>query len=498
MFAGGDPWKIDNTLQSGRPAQISNLARAFYDAGRSTGEAEAAFNLARSRFDKAWTRENGENPINDSAEVQRATNSLGVQAAQLSRIGGDLENIAAALAGAQRSGKGEISSLEGSLQDLDDQIGEAMQLESNSQLTASERQLLEHYINGLEKHAVNDTKASLSKLNDIHRQYSRHLRTALTNLRTQGGYEPALIQGVDAQLPESPEQQKQSEQRLHNQFEAFKQAFGREPISDADWETAAALDPQTYDPKFKGAKSQIEVVKIRPVPGQGVVRVSQWIEQRDVTSSLLGNRDLGNNRGPEQHFDPEDTKVTTYIDYENGLVILRQNPSIEETSTGAPGTVKVGTPKGSVTQLADGSVRIKYDAGNPFAPGFTADPHGPLADHTITVNGDLVFTPGAEGVQVNGTRTNYPSLEVYQDLPGGGTRTILIDPAQSARSLGPATNLLRHHDVGALGGRAFAPFDSGGWNLKYDVPTPLPPTELGPLTQPPSVPPPASGAAVPA
>jgi hypothetical protein len=498
MFAGGDPWKINGTLQSGRPAQISYLARAFHDAGRSTGEAEAAFNLARSRFERAWARENGENPINDSAEVQRATNSLGVQASQLPKIGADLENVAAALAEAQRSGKGEISSLEGSLQDLDDQIGEAMQLESNSQLTATERQLLEHYINGLEKHAVDDTKASLGKLNDIRRQYSRHLQTALTNLRTQGGYEPALIQGVDARLPETPEQQKQSEQRLHNQIEAFKQAFGREPISDADWETAAALDPQTYDPKFKGAQSQIEVVKIRPVPGQGVVRVSQWIEQRDVTSSLFGNRDLGNNRGADQHFEPEDTKVTTYIDYENGIVILRQNPSVEETPTGAPGAVRVGSPKGSVTQLADGSVRIKYDAGNPFAPGFTADTNGPLAGHTITVNGDLVFTPGPEGVQVNGTRTDYPSLEVYQDFPGGSTRTLLIDPAQAGSSVGPMFNLPFHHDVGPLGGKAFAPFDSGGWNLQYDVPTPLPPTEFGPVTHPPSVPPLPSGAAVPA
>ena len=47
-----------------RPAQISNLAKAFHDAGRSTGEAEAAFNLARGRFEQAWTHENDENPIN--------------------------------------------------------------------------------------------------------------------------------------------------------------------------------------------------------------------------------------------------------------------------------------------------------------------------------------------------------------------------------------------------------------------------------------------------
>lgn len=498
MFAGGDPWKINATLQGGRPAQIANLATAFHEAGRSTAEAEAAFRQARDRFEQAWTHENGENPINDSEEVQRAKTSLGAQAAQLPKIGIDLENIAAALAEAQRSGKGDISALEAELQNLDDQIGEAVELEKNPHITRSERQLLDQYLDGLEKQAINDTKASLRKLRDVRNRYTQHLETSMTNLRTKDGYDPALIQGIDAHLSETPEQQKHDEQRLHNQVEAFKQAFGREPSSDGDWETAAALDPQTYDPKFKGAKSQIEVVRIRPVPGQGVVRVSQWIEQRDVTSSLTGNRDLGNNRGPDQHFDPEDTKVTTYIDYENGLVVLRQNPSVEETPTGAPGTVKVGTPKGSVTQLANGSVRIKYDAGNPFAPSVTADPKGPFAGHTVTVNGDLVFTPGPEGVQVNGTRTDYPSLEAYQDLPGGSTRTLLIDPAQSGSSVGPMFNLPFHHDVGPLGGTAFAPFDSGGWNLHYDVPSVRQPTEFGPVTRPPSVVPLPSAAAIPA
>ena len=130
----------------------------------------------------------------------------------------------------------------------------------------------------------------------------------MANLRKQHGYEPP-IQALDGDIPEAPPQN--AEERRRNQIEAFKQVFGREPTSAADWETAAALDPQTYDPKFNGAKSQVRVVKIRPVPGQGVVRVSQWIEQRDVRSFPLWKRDLGNNRGPNPDFDPEDTKVTT-------------------------------------------------------------------------------------------------------------------------------------------------------------------------------------------
>ncbi|ORB98691.1 hypothetical protein B1T48_28565, partial [Mycobacterium persicum] len=101
--AGGDPWAINRSLQAGRPAQISDLAKAFHDAGASTAEADAAFNQALRRFEWAWNRENGEHPINDSAEVQRVTTSLKLQAAQLPRIAVDLENIAATLAQAQRS-----------------------------------------------------------------------------------------------------------------------------------------------------------------------------------------------------------------------------------------------------------------------------------------------------------------------------------------------------------------------------------------------------------
>ncbi|BBY46001.1 hypothetical protein MCEL_42960 [Mycolicibacterium celeriflavum] len=83
--------------------------------------------------------------------------------------------------------------------------------------------------------------------------------------------------------------------------------------------------------------------------------------------------------------------------------------------------------------------------------------------------------------------TNYPSLEVYQDLPNGSTRTVLIDPAIAGNSTGPMVNLPEHHEVGQ-GGSAFGPFDTSGWNPQYDVRVPLPTTELGPTASPPTVP----------
>lgn len=294
-----------------------------------------------------------------------------------------------------------------------------------------------------------------------------------------------IIQSVD--FKQAPPGHVESEANRHqNEKDAFKEVFGREPTSPADWTTAAALDPHSYDPNVQGVAPEIRVVRIAPVPGQGVVRASQWIEQRDVISGPF-KRDFGNGRLADPHFDPANSKVTTYIDYENGLVVMRQNPSIELNDTGGPGQVRVGIPEAVVQQGSDGAVRIKYDAANPFAPDIARNPPWPLENNPWTVNGDLVFTPTSDGVHVDGTRTNYPSMEVYQDLPNGSTRTVFIDPAIAGNSTGPMVNLPEHHDVG-IGGRAFAPFDTGAWNPKYDVPIPLPSTEAGPVTAPPTVP----------
>lgn len=287
--------------------------------------------------------------------------------------------------------------------------------------------------------------------------------------------------GTDAQGPDDRERRQAS-------AKAFEEVFGRPPTSAADWTTAEALNPNSYDPLYQGAKPETRVARIEPVPGQGVVRVSQYIEQRDVSSWPPGKRDFGNDRLATPNFDPEDTKVTTYIDYENGIVVMRQNPSVELNDNGGPGQVKVGVPEAKVWQTSDGAVRIQYDAGNPFAPGVATDPPWPMENNAVSVNGDLVFTPTADGVRVDGTRTNYPSMEIYQDLPSGSTRTVVIDPAAAGSSAGPGMNLWRHHELG-MGGSAFEPFDTVGWNPQYDVRVPLPPTEFGTVANPPSIPP---------
>jgi hypothetical protein len=201
--AGGDPWAINKSLQVGRPGQISDLAEAFHAAGRCTTEANAAFNEARRRFDGAWNRENGDHPINDSAEVQRVVQSLGAQSLQLPKIGVDLENIAAALAEAQRSANGQIATLEGRLERLDDLIGQALDREKDVHVTAEEISELDAFVGACEEDAIKDTQAALGQIESTRNGYTDSLQKSLNNLRTEG-YDPAAIHGLDSDVGPAP------------------------------------------------------------------------------------------------------------------------------------------------------------------------------------------------------------------------------------------------------------------------------------------------------
>lgn len=185
--SGGDPWSTNAGLQSGRPARISDLARAFRAAGASTKEAAAAFEAARRRFEAAWNHRNGEHPINDSAEVQRVSRSLGLQTEQLPKIAVDLEKIAATLAEAQRISARYITALEHDLQDIDDEICEAFADGDHCG------------VDDLRGEAVDETKAIMFVLGQIRDRYATVLRAALGALRADGA-DPIDISGVDELL----------------------------------------------------------------------------------------------------------------------------------------------------------------------------------------------------------------------------------------------------------------------------------------------------------
>lgn len=202
--AGGDPWAIDRSLQAGNPFEISQLAEAFHTAGRCTAEADHAFEQARKRFDAAWNHQNGDHPINDSAEVQRTVKSLGAQSLQLPKIGADLENIAAALAEAQKAGAAAIAALERQLQLLDKLIGAAMKDLEDPNLDPTSRSQLQSLVKDARADAADETRDVLHQLQSIRDGYSNTLQKSLGALRSDG-YDASGIQAVEGPLSPVPD-----------------------------------------------------------------------------------------------------------------------------------------------------------------------------------------------------------------------------------------------------------------------------------------------------
>ncbi|WP_199254046.1 putative alpha/beta hydrolase [Mycolicibacterium mengxianglii] len=186
--AGGDPWGINATVQSGEPGQISELATAFYDAGVSMSETSEEFSRAKDRFEDSWNRENGDHPINDSAEVKRATVALNLSREQLTRVGVDLQKIAAALAETQRSCAECIATLENNLQAIDDAIDRTVQ---QTGLPVDELD-----IEPIENMAELDTRDALTAVTNARDSYAGQLTRSMSEIEAEG-YDPSAIDTSD-------------------------------------------------------------------------------------------------------------------------------------------------------------------------------------------------------------------------------------------------------------------------------------------------------------
>ncbi len=179
----GDPWAVDKTLQDGDPGEIAQLSRAFFNAGACTSETVDEFDSAQARFRAAWNHHDGEHPINDSAEVRRTVNSLLFQRDQLPTVAAKLARIAAGLAEAQKSSSQWLDSLNTALGRIDAAIGWALSHRRN--------------VGALEKQAVAQTIVTLNMIRGFRDTYSADLNSALTALRVDSHYDPA-IDDVDA------------------------------------------------------------------------------------------------------------------------------------------------------------------------------------------------------------------------------------------------------------------------------------------------------------
>ena len=269
----------------------------------------------------------------------------------------------------------------------------------------------------------------------------QHLAAAVANA-TSG-----IADGASADAPLAPDPVQR-----RNQIDAFRRAFGRDPVNDSDWETAAALDPHSYNPKNKGVEANIVVARIKPVPGQGVVRTNLFIPSKDVWAPTVElppfdnghlmpyDNNLGDNRGFNPYIGPEESRVSIYTDFENGIIVARQNPSVNADT----GQVRAGTPDISAVQQTNGAVLLRYNAADPFSPGG----EGPAKAIPFSVNGTLGISPGTDGPRVGGTVTSFPGLEIYGDRSGTTTPLLQSWPSFTDDASGPMVGLLPHKDVG--------------------------------------------------
>lgn len=188
---GGDPWQVNRTMQSGSPGQISELATAFYNAAACTTETSNEFGVAQQRFAAAWDRQDGgDHPINDSAEVQRATESLKLSDEQIRRVAVDLQNVSTSLANAQRSGDVVISNLDATLKWIDNQIEHELAVAAANGGQAD--------VEGLRQAAVDRTREALESVQAVRDAYSEQLDKSRQEMAAEG-YSPEAMKGIEGQ-----------------------------------------------------------------------------------------------------------------------------------------------------------------------------------------------------------------------------------------------------------------------------------------------------------
>lgn len=257
-----------------------------------------------------------------------------------------------------------------------------------------------------------------------------------------------------------------------SQEAAFQHVFGRAPTTPADWKTAAMLNPHNYDPKYKGVDSDIRVAKIEPHPGKGQVQINAFIPGEKVWNF---GKDYGDNRGFDKNASPEHSRVTMLVDYDNGVVIHRQNPSVTDSGKVAP-----GVPNVYVNELKDGTINLRYNSADGFMPGGL-----PVAELSLhEVRGNVVIQPGGSEFNVGGTISGFPATEIYH----GQASLAQYMPSLGYNEMGPARQLPSTAYIGDQS--LLAPFQAGTVAPGHGmvVPPPSPGTKLGPLTDIPTAP----------
>jgi hypothetical protein len=220
-------------------------------------------------------------------------------------------------------------------------------------------------------------------------------------------------------------------------LELFRSVAGHDPATPQDWRTTATLDPSFGEP---GVQSIVGAAKIAPKAGEGQVYGDAFIQDRAVLGVPPHMEHLGDNRGFDPSVGPEKSRVSFMVDYDNGVAIVRQNPT--HATDGAAG---VHPAQVGVEQDPTGSVRLRLKATN----GLISEGFGDLGE---SVRGDFIVDPngGPHGIpSVDGKVTQFPSWEAYSSRMGQPPTTVLQRQQNPGGPVGPALNLpLPSVDVG--------------------------------------------------
>lgn len=269
-------------------------------------------------------------------------------------------------------------------------------------------------------------------------------------------------------------------QQEQNRRDAFRQVYGRDPMSANDWRMAEPLDPHTYDPRYRGVQSNVVVGRFKPVPGAGVYRQNIYIPAAEVQN--VNGRGLphmaGDNRGPSSIVPAESSRVSIYADMEHGVLVARQNPTMSTDGVEAG----AGVPIVAALQGDNGSLTISYSAADPFEPG----PAKPFLKVSGTTN---IAPTGGGSIAAGGSITQYPNTEAYQYKPDGTTAQ-LFTRHSSTNQLGPLSLALPQTHIGASlpdlprPWTAPTPEDLSPESPRLIPTERLPMTGLGPVTNP--------------
>ena len=196
--AGNDPWQIDDTIQAGAPGEINELAGSFRAAGVCITETDDEFLQAKKRFDESWDRDDPAHPINDAEEVRRATQWLKLSKEQMAKVAADLQNIAATLAEAQRSGHVSISGLNARLVQIDNLIA--------TELARAQADGVQLDWSALKAAAIDATKGSVGEMTAVRDSYASKLDEAELDMAADG-YDMDAIAGGEGEGKGSAEDQ---------------------------------------------------------------------------------------------------------------------------------------------------------------------------------------------------------------------------------------------------------------------------------------------------